>query len=147
MTDTEQEYFDEYKRLDNLCKDMFSVPNGVTTYIETMSECYADACRIVRGWKEEYKKIKYLRHLRNRIVHDSEQTDCSRADISAVREFYKSLLNQEDPLALYRKAKSKGYRGYHSRNAAGAGNASCMGNITFFIFVASLVFLIVGKLV
>ena len=31
-------FLEEYKRLDNLCKDMFSTSTGITTYIEELEK-------------------------------------------------------------------------------------------------------------
>ena len=52
------EFFDEFKALDNLCRDMYgdTVDNklGVTLYLEDMDEKYYQGVSMVYAWEADY---------------------------------------------------------------------------------------------
>ena len=104
------EFFEEFKSLDNLCRDIYgdSVDNklGVTLYLEDMdSEAYRGSFK-VSGWGADYDRLKTARNIRNELAHsrDSFSADiCSQEDIDFLRSFKARILNQTDPLALLEK--------------------------------------------
>lgn len=61
-------YMTSYKRLDNLCRDMYNGENGVTAYIEEM-ERYSYSASFIPGWKSTYDALKHYRYIRNQIAH------------------------------------------------------------------------------
>lgn len=101
------EFFDEFKALDNLCRDIYgeSTANklGVTLYLEDMDRnVYRGAFRVA-GWKSDYSRLKSARNLRNELAHsrNSMTVDiCSQADIDFVSSFRERILNQTDPIAM-----------------------------------------------
>ncbi len=95
-------FFDEYKSLDRLCKDILESENGVTEYIERM-EKEERGKMIVADWERDYKKLKSMRYLRNRIAHEDgvkESDVCSPSDTSWVMEFQDRIMAEEDPLTV-----------------------------------------------
>ena len=81
MEAIEVAFLDEYKRLDILCGDMFSCRQGISEYILQMEQTpFYKQCRIPL-WNEDYRMLKRLRKLRNRIVHDLETIHCDKGDI------------------------------------------------------------------
>ena len=108
------EFFDEFKALDNLCRDIYgeSVDNklGVTLYLEDMdSNAYQGAFKIY-GWASDYNRLKSARNIRNELAHsrNSMTVDiCSQEDIDFVRSFRAKILNQTDPLAMLRKQSAQ----------------------------------------
>ena len=95
-------FFDEYKSLDRLCKDILESENGVTEYIERM-EKEERGKMIVADWERDYKKLKSMRYLRNRIAHEDgvkESDVCSPSDTSWVMEFQNRIMAEEDPLTV-----------------------------------------------
>ena len=48
MQPLDNEFFEEYKRLDHLCADMYSCKNGVSQYIEDMES------RIPKGGRRNF---------------------------------------------------------------------------------------------
>lgn len=97
-------FMTSYKRLDNLCKDMNGI--GVTGYIEDMEKLY-NGSYLVAYWKEDYSKLKHYRHIRNQISHENyaeEDNMCSVEDTEWIENFYRRLLNQSDPIMLYKEA-------------------------------------------
>lgn len=97
-------FMNSYKRLDNLCKDMNG--KGVSGYIEDM-ERNPNGNYFIADWKNDYKTLKHYRYIRNKIAHDNyaEETNmCSDKDTEWLEAFYKRILNQCDPLSLYKDA-------------------------------------------
>ena len=100
---------DSYKHLDKICGEMFNANRGVSAYIDEMTSIF-DGNFYVSSWEEDLKKLKYCRFVRNRIAHDvacTEDNMCSFEDVEWLEDFYSRIMNQTDPLSLYRLAKSK----------------------------------------
>ena len=111
MNKLEVKFFDEYKFVDKICRDMFQSNQGVTEYINQMEIMDAEGSRIVVNWREKYKKLKHLRWLRNQIAHESGAPDLTENDLIELQNFHNQLLKQVDPLAeLWKK------RRVHKRN-------------------------------
>lgn len=104
MTKLEIEFFDEFKSVDNICKDMFQTQQGVTEYINQMEDNDLLGSRSVSNWNEKYKMLKHLRWLRNQIAHDSGAPELEENDLVELQHFHTQLLNQKDPLAIIFKA-------------------------------------------
>lgn len=103
----DNEFFDEYKRLDCLCSDMYSSRGGVGLYIEDMERNAFDGRHLVTSWEDTYIKLKHLRWVRNRIAHDPGQLNiCTEQDIKDIGSFYDSILSRQDPLALLHQAQT-----------------------------------------
>ncbi len=104
MTNLEMEFFEEFKAIDNICKDMFQSQQGVTEYINQMDENMMMGSRSVPNWNEKYKMLKHLRGLRNQIAHDSGAPELMESDLLELQNFHKQLLIQKDPLAIISKS-------------------------------------------
>ena len=104
------EFFEAYKELDILCRDIYgeSVDKklGVTLYLEDMgSKGYHGAGKIP-GWTQDYNRLRDVRDKRNEIAHSRNSIDidvCTGEDVDFVRSFKLRILNQTDPLSLYRQ--------------------------------------------
>lgn len=97
-------FMQSYKRLDNLCKDTNDV--GITGYIEDMERTLGGEYR-VNGWKNDYYTLKHYRYVRNQIAHEeyaTEENMCSQEDAEWIDGFYRRIMTQTDPLALYQKS-------------------------------------------
>lgn len=132
MQELEAKFFDEYKRLDALCRDMLNAERGVSEYIEQMETARAEGERLVPGWKDDYYALKHLRWLRNQIAHEAGAAGCEAGDLARLRAFHSRALKQQDPLAMLHRAKhprrvpagqaaaKQGGRGAAPQNAAPA---------------------------
>ena len=101
MTATDNAFFEEYKRLDRICSDMYSASGGVSQYILDMENHSSDGVRLVDGWEQIYGVLKHLRWIRNRIAHEASESSIScDQDLKMLREITSSILRQCDPLAL-----------------------------------------------
>ncbi len=95
-------FFEEYKSLDNLCKDILESEKGVSEYIERM-EKEERGRMIVADWDRDYKRLKSMRYIRNRLAHDDgayENDLCTDKDIAWVSDFQARIMNEEDPLTV-----------------------------------------------
>lgn len=98
-------FFEEFKRLDKLCGEIYHSQHGVTSYIEDMKSV-SQPC--ISNWKSDLEKLIHLRHLRNHLAHTSGaflENVCTQKDIDFVIEFYNRILSQKDPMALLYKMK------------------------------------------
>ena len=95
-------FLESYKRLDNLCKDMFRSEKGVTTYIELMEQ-NRNKGKSIPMWDSEYRKLKHYRYVRNRLVHDNdvyESDMVDETDIQWIDNFRHRMLTLEDSLSV-----------------------------------------------
>lgn len=105
MSEYERELFDEFKRLESLCRDMFSCQHGVSEYISQMEQTPAYIKNRIPFWDEDYRTLKHLRWLRNKIAHETAATGCGFSDVKQLKDFYSRILKGQDPLASARKMK------------------------------------------
>lgn len=100
-------FIDSYKCLEKLCGQVFSDSRGVSAYIDEMSRISSRGSFFVKSWDDDFKKLKHYRWIRNKISHEpgcTEQNMCKREDSLWLDEFRSRILNQKDPLSLYRQA-------------------------------------------
>ena len=89
-------FLDSYKRLEQLCNDMFDDKHGISIYIDKLSK--------IDNKNNDLKKLKHCRYLRNKIVHEpncAEENMCKSEDIKFLNDFYKRIKNHTDPLSRY----------------------------------------------
>ncbi|MDE7278527.1 MAG: hypothetical protein K2N26_02230 [Oscillospiraceae bacterium] len=103
MLETEERLFDEYKMVDNICRDIFSNQSGVNQYITEMDQKFSYGNSVVPSWDEDYRRLKRVRWLRNQIAHESSATECSEEDAAWLEDFHRRLLERQDSLALLRE--------------------------------------------
>lgn len=111
-------FFEEYKKISNLCNDMSQVQNGVTEYINELEKI---AGRREPEAQNVLRQLKRMRHLRNLLAHGEgtfEQELCSAQDVEWIRDFHQKLLTQTDPLALYNQKKRRNQSGQQAEQQA-----------------------------
>lgn len=117
MSDLNHALFEEYKRLDKLCGDLYGDQHGVSRYIDDMKDVSGSDYLYVPNWKGDLEQLIRLRHIRNHLAHTEGAFDeeiCTPKDIDWSREFYSRILKQADPLALlnqYIKSKQQRRKG------------------------------------
>lgn len=102
------DFLEKFKALEKLCNEIYDAKNGVTCYINEMNERYDYTAASIPNWKEDYRMLKRLRHIRNQLTHDVgtlETQMCTSADIEYLVEFRLRILKRNDPLAMLTKAK------------------------------------------
>ena len=151
------EFFDEFKALDNLCRDIYgeSVDNklGVTLYLEDMNRKSYQGAFNVSDWMSDYTQLKNARNMRNELAHsrNSMTVDiCSQEDIDFVRSFRTRILNQTDPIAMLRKQSTQSRPSSTSQpkqqsqttytyTTPGKTPAGCLGIVASFLVVVACV--------
>lgn len=106
MLETEERLFEEYKAVDNICRDIFSSQSGVSQYITEMEQ-NSFYGRSVPSWDNDCRMLKRVRWLRSQIAHETSVTECNEEDAAWLEEFHRRLLERQDPLALLNTAKRK----------------------------------------
>ena len=99
-------FISSYKTLEKLCSDIYGDNHGISTYIDEMQN-RPRGSYLVRGWDDDLKQLKHYRWVRNQIVHEpdcSEDNMCDVGDAEWIDTFYSRIMDQTDPLAMYRKA-------------------------------------------
>lgn len=99
-------FIESYKHLDKLCGEILNDDRRVSAYIDEMRDT-PRGYNLVPGWEEDLKKLKHYRWVRNRIAHEPDCTEsnmCAPEDTEWLENFYARIMNQRDPLALYREA-------------------------------------------
>ena len=86
------DYLESYKRLDQLCRDMFRSKDGVTEYINQMDRVIS-RINSKEDWRNFYSRLKYQRRLRNNLVHNTECSECTEEDIDEVEYFFELILS------------------------------------------------------
>ncbi|MBO5867622.1 MAG: hypothetical protein J6Q54_01780 [Oscillospiraceae bacterium] len=97
---------DAYKRLEKLCGELMRDDHGVSAYIKEM-ENTPKGTFLVSGWQTALKQLKHYKWIRNQIAHNvdcTEENMCSEEDTQWLCDFHARIMNQTDPLAMYRKA-------------------------------------------
>ncbi len=100
MRNIEMKFLDEYKRVDNICADMYSCKNGISAYLAQMDDTPDEDRLLVPSWDDDYKALRRLRWLRNYITHEAKSSDCDEADLNNIISFHERILRQEDSLSL-----------------------------------------------
>ncbi len=108
MHPMDNEFFEEYKRLDRLCGDMYACQNGVSAYLAAMESKAVQGQHCVACWDSDYRTLKHVRWVRNQIAHDSGTYQLSEpSDLTFVRDFYSRIFSGQDALTLLRKANER----------------------------------------
>lgn len=96
-------FFEEYKKLDRLCGDIYQDQHGISHYIDDMkTKSHADSCDIP-DWKTDLNQLIRIRHIRNQMAHAEgafEEELCTQYDIDWIKSFYQRILAQADPCAM-----------------------------------------------
>ena len=121
MTKLETDFLDEYKRTDNMIKGAYSCQNGVSEYISMMEKSPGNRAALISSWNADYKMLKHLRWLRNRIAHDTGSTELKASDLDDLKGFRKRFLKGQDPLALSGELKKTSDSKKTSSKASSAG--------------------------
>ena len=115
MNDIENRFFEQYKKLDNLCKDLLNNNQGVSAYIKEMEKIPIFERQLVKSWDSDYKMLKHIRWVRNDIAHSDYQSECTEGDIAYARNFYTRIMKQEDPFSIINKRKIAQFRKQSSK--------------------------------
>ena len=98
------DFLEQYKKTDRLCGELLSVQAGVTEYLRAMEASAAKGAKAVPTWDSDYKMLKHLRWLRNKLAHEvGEVEELKAADLKDLKDFHSRLEKGKDPLAILRR--------------------------------------------
>ena len=110
MRDLNINFLEEYKSVDNICKDIFGTRDGISEYIRIMENTHWQDYKCVSTWQSDYSELKHARWVRNQITHENGTMDsniCSQNDFNWIKNFRFRILNSKDPLTLIRLEKEE----------------------------------------
>lgn len=110
MDSINEQFLEEYKRLDKLCRDMYRSDRGVTEYIEHMKQITVGERRFVSTWDSDLRRLIDLRHIRNQLTHEvgTWHADvCTQEDVAWLRAFYERICRAEDPVGQLTKKRNQ----------------------------------------
>lgn len=96
------EFLEAYKSLDELCKQILSSDSGISKYIDEMSN-ERQGYMMVDCWEKDYKQLKKMRWIRNRLVHETnsfEDNLINVEDIEWLKTFRSRIMGCTDPFSL-----------------------------------------------
>lgn len=102
------EFLESYKKLDELCKQILSSDRGVSAYIDVMSNEYPEYMTVA-CWKKDYKQLKKMRWIRNKLVHEAnsfQENLINVEDIVWLKTFYSRILECTDPFSLLYQSRN-----------------------------------------
>lgn len=102
------EFLEVYKCLDELCKQVLSSDRGISVYIDEMNQ-ESQACMVVACWREDYKQLKKMRWIRNKLVHEPnsfQEISIGIEDIEWLKNFRSRILKGADSLSLLYQSRS-----------------------------------------
>gem|GEM_PF-5152043 len=101
---------EKFGELEQICNQTYDATHGVSVYIEKMDNSnYLDR-EEVPNWEYFFKKLKEIRHKRNKISHgEIAFTDvcASMEDLNFIIEFKKRILTKTDPLSILKKVEEE----------------------------------------
>ena len=112
-------FFDEYKKLDKLCSEMYGINSGgVTCYLNDMMAVPVMQRNRIPEWNQTYDRLRELRHIRNQMAHGEgsfEDYPCSEEDVLWLFEFRSKIMHISDPLAVYRRQTEESMHATHAK--------------------------------
>ena len=100
----------------------------------------------------DYKMLKHLRWLRNRIAHDTDTQDLKSSDLDDLKTFRKRFMKSQDPLSLSVKIKkSSSSKKADNTRSVRTGSTSGLTNkkpfpwarVIIGAFIAAIIYLII----
>ena len=112
-------FFDEYKKLDKLCSEMYGINSGgVTCYLNDMMAVPVMQRNRIPEWNQTYDRLRELRHIRNQMAHGEgsfEDYPCSEEDVLWLFEFRSKIMHISGPLAVYRRQTEESMHATHAK--------------------------------
>ena len=106
MKKADNAFFEAFKELETLCGEIYSCRSGVSEYILDMEKNMSEGERKIGNWANDYKTLKHLRWVRNKIAHEAGDIQISEdQDLDAVCAFRDRVIRGKDPITLLIRAR------------------------------------------
>lgn len=90
-----------------LCRQILLSDRGISEYIDEMRD--ESRGHWIVGWESDYKRLKRMRWIRNRLVHEPESFEdnlVSVKDIEWLNTFYCRIMDGTDPFSLLHQSEN-----------------------------------------
>lgn len=131
---------EKFGELEKLCNEIYGDKHGVTLYINEMHQNAQDYSQKIPEYNQTLKRLRDIRHKRNKLSHGEVAFDTPYADESDIMfatEFKRKILKNEDPLSVIYKKSSP----IKNRSAVYSKYKGCT-----IVFVLSVSILLLGLL-
>lgn len=150
MKKADNAFFEAFKEVETLCGEIYSCRSGVSEYILDMEKNMSEGEKKVENWTNDYKTLKHLRWVRNKIAHEAGDTQISvDKDLDAVCAFRDRVIRGKDPITLLNKAK-KAAKPASSRSSSASGKSKTAAkkkqkkNLIPIVIAIEVIILLVG---
>lgn len=112
MDNLNLQFFEAYKELDEMCKQVLSSNRGVSAYIDEMEK---EGHVYVENWEKDYRQLKKMRWIRNRLAHETnvfEEDIITAQDIEWLKLFRTRIMELADPFSLLHQQKCSNTKKY-----------------------------------
>lgn len=102
-------FLDEYKKLNDMCKDSLEM-EGVSAYIKEMENSEGPK-KNIDAWVDDYHNLSKCLHIGS-ILEDNEvllggQPQCTKQDVAWIKKFQKRIADGKDPIEELKKYHDK----------------------------------------
>lgn len=150
MKKADNAFFEAFKELETLCGEIYSCRSGVSEYILDMEKNMSEGEKKVENWTADYKTLKHLRWVRNKIAHEAGDAQISEdKDLDAVCAFRDRVIRGKDPITLLNKAK-KAAKPASSRSSSASGKSKTASkkkqkkNLIPIVIAVEVIVLLIG---
>ncbi len=134
------EYFGD---LEQVCNQIYNETHGVTTYINEMKDLEYVGARSVKGWDYDLKRLKEIRHKRNKLSHGEvsfREEWAEKDDLEFLLDFHKRILNRTDPVTLYYKqCKTKSKPKRTEKTKKSKKHSGCLAGVVAAVIVFAVI--------
>ena len=101
-------FLDEYKKLDDMCRESLDITDGVAGYVKQMEESEGPK-KNVDAWVDDYHTLAKCLHIDNLIADEimGNKAQCTKEDIAWIKKFRKRISKGEDPILELQKYHEK----------------------------------------
>ena len=96
MSEFDNSFLYEYKKLDELIKEVFDFKDGIDDYIDQVQKVDGDISSI-KNWQQELINLKHIRWINN-IGIPEKKVDCKKTDVEIIKNYYELIIKNEDLL-------------------------------------------------
>lgn len=101
-------FLDEYKKLDDMCRESLDISEGVAGYVKQMEESEGPK-KNVDAWVDDYHTLSKCLHIDGLIADEvmSGKAQCTKQDIAWIKKFRQRISKGEDPILELQKYHEK----------------------------------------
>lgn len=101
-------FLDEYRKLDDVCRESLDMSEGVAEYVKQM-ESSEGPKKNVDAWVDDYHALAKCLHIDGLLADDAMngKAQCTKQDIAWIKKFRQRIAKGEDPILELRKYHEK----------------------------------------